>query len=107
MLEVHQQEGEVVKHVDAGEIASEFDAVEQRRLAVDETDIAQMKIAMAVPHLARDAAVARAAGASRAAPSRVVAHSGIDRRRLEDRRGERGERRLVDGEHAPIPALPP
>ena len=47
LLKIHQQEGEVVEDVSAGDLIGEFHRVEQRRLAVDEDDVAQVQIAMA------------------------------------------------------------
>ena len=52
MFEIHQQKGEIVKHVDAGQRVGEFEAVEQGRLAIEQADVAQMQIAVAAPHLA-------------------------------------------------------
>ena len=50
--QVHQQEREVVEHVDGGETGVEFDGVEQRRPAVDQDNIAEMQVAVAAPHQA-------------------------------------------------------
>ena len=47
MLQVHQQEGEIVEHVDAGDGIVELDGIEQPRPPVEEHDIAQMQIAVA------------------------------------------------------------
>ena len=52
MREIHQQEGEIIEHVDAGEGLAELDAVEERRPPVQEDDVAEMKIAVAMPDLA-------------------------------------------------------
>ena len=51
MVQVHQQESEIVKHVDAGDILGKLDAVEQQRPSVHEADVAQVQIAMAETHL--------------------------------------------------------
>jgi hypothetical protein len=51
-MQVHEQEGEIIEHVDIRDQAIEFDAVEQRRASGDEADVAQMQVAMAVAHLA-------------------------------------------------------
>ena len=56
-FEVHEQEGEVEKGVDACDRRIELDGVEGHRFALEQADIAEMEIAMAVPHRA----VARAA----------------------------------------------
>ena len=48
-LEIHEQEGEIVEHVAAGDRVGEFDGVEEDRLAVDQRDVAQVKIAVAAP----------------------------------------------------------
>lgn len=47
VLEVHEQEGDVVEHVDARHLVAELDAVEQGGPAVDETDVSEMQVAMA------------------------------------------------------------
>ncbi len=46
--EVHQQEGEIVKHVRGCQFGAEFQAVERRRLTVDQRDVGKMKIAVAM-----------------------------------------------------------
>ena len=48
--EVHQQERQIVKHVDARETVVEFDAVENDRASVDFGDVAEMQVAVAVAH---------------------------------------------------------
>src|SRR6266567_2808670 len=50
MLQVHQQEGEIIEDVDAGEFLGEFEAVEQYRLTVEQADVPQVKIAVAASH---------------------------------------------------------
>ncbi len=50
--EIHQQKGEVVEHVDGGELVVELDGVEQDRLALDLDDVAEVQIAVAVTHIA-------------------------------------------------------
>ena len=50
LLQIHQQEGEIVEHVAAGDLVGEFDRVEQGRLAVDEDDVAQMQVAVTAAH---------------------------------------------------------
>ena len=52
VLEIHQQEGEVVEDVDAGQRLGELQAVEQGRLAVEQANVAEVQIAMAMAHLA-------------------------------------------------------
>ncbi len=49
---IHQQEGEVVEHIDSGDGVVEFDGVEQHWRAVDLDDVAEMQIAVAVTHIA-------------------------------------------------------
>ena len=61
-FEIHQQKGEVVEDVDAGQLVGEFEAVEQQGLAVDEADVAQMQVAVAAAHLAGGAARFEQAG---------------------------------------------
>ena len=53
MVEVHQEESEVVEDIDAGEVFGKLDAIEQHRPSVDQTDIAQMQVAVTAPHLSR------------------------------------------------------
>ena len=50
MAEVHQQERQVVEHVDAGDVVIEFDGVEQRGTPVEQHDIAEMEIAVTDAH---------------------------------------------------------
>ena len=45
--QIHQQKGEIVKHVARGDAIVEFDGVEQHRLAIDQDDIAEMQVTMA------------------------------------------------------------
>ena len=52
MPQVHEQEGEVVEHVDRRHGVVEFQAVERRRTALEQADVAQMQVAVAVAHLA-------------------------------------------------------
>src|SRR5579863_6407809 len=54
--QVHQQEGEIIEHIDAGDRPAELDAVEERRAPLHETDVAQMQVTMAEAHLAREPA---------------------------------------------------
>ena len=44
--QVHQQESQIVEHVAGGDDVAELDGVEQNRLAVDQHDVAEMKIAV-------------------------------------------------------------
>ena len=81
-FEVHDQEGEVVEHVDAGDGLVELDAVEQRRPVVDEADIGKMQIAVAA-----------------ADPSRVAAR--IEQSRIRRQGGARGIGQLIGFAHGP------
>ena len=63
--QVHQQEGEVVKQVAGGEDRIEFESVESDRLAVENGDIAEMKVAVA----AADQALCAARGEQRTQPT--------------------------------------
>ena len=56
-VEVHQQEGEIVEHVDGGQRLAELERVEGNRNAVDEHDVAEVKIAVAAAHAAGIAAL--------------------------------------------------
>ena len=47
VLEIHQQKGKVVKQVTGGENRIEFESVECDRIAVENGDIAEMKVAVA------------------------------------------------------------
>ena len=47
--QIHQQKGEIVEHVDAGQVVVEFQAIEQNRIALEQADIAQMQVAVTVP----------------------------------------------------------
>ena len=50
MNEVHKQEGQIVKDIDAGDLLAELDAVEEQRPTMPEHDVAEMQIAVAAPH---------------------------------------------------------
>ena len=52
LAEIHEQEGEIVEHVDRGERIVELDGVEQNGLALDLDDVAQVEIAVTVAHIA-------------------------------------------------------
>jgi hypothetical protein len=55
--EIHEQEGEVVQHVDAGEIVVELDRVEESRSSVDQDDVTQVEIAVTLADESRCAAI--------------------------------------------------
>ena len=44
LLQIHQQEGEIIEHVPAGDGFGKLDRVEQGRLAVDQRDVAKMQV---------------------------------------------------------------
>src|SRR5262249_58523667 len=52
MAQIHQQEGEVIEHIDATERAVELNAVEERRPAAELADVSQMEVPVAEPDLA-------------------------------------------------------
>ena len=52
LAEIHQEEREIVEDVDGGETVVELDRIEQHGPAVDLDDVAQVKIAVAVAHIA-------------------------------------------------------
>ncbi|MDH3771423.1 MAG: hypothetical protein OET79_10630, partial [Nitrospirota bacterium] len=52
MTEIHDQEGEVVEGVDRRQRLIEFETVEQNRLTIEQDDVAEMQIAVAVAHMA-------------------------------------------------------
>ena len=56
MPEVHERKGEVVEHIGGGERVVELDGVEQDRPPPEQNDVAQVKVAMAVPNMAAGAA---------------------------------------------------
>ena len=62
--EIHQQERQVVQDVDAGDLVVELDAVEQRRPPVEQDDVAQMQVAVALADEASPRAERRAAPAA-------------------------------------------
>ena len=57
--QVHQQKGEIVEHVARGDDVAELDGVEQHRPAVDQRDIAEMKIAVDAANQPAPAALAQ------------------------------------------------
>ena len=50
LVEIHDQEGQIVERVGAGERLVELERVEQHRHTVEQHDVAEMQVAMAVPH---------------------------------------------------------
>lgn len=50
LVQVHEQEGEVVKHVARRDQRIEFHRVERNRPAIDQGDIAEMQVAVAAAH---------------------------------------------------------
>ena len=48
---VHQQKRQIVKQIDGRKLRIEFEGVEQHRRIVDQNDIAEMQIAVAVAHI--------------------------------------------------------
>ena len=50
-LQVHGHERHVAEHIDAAQRRGELDAVERRRLAVDQHRVGQMQVAMAFAHV--------------------------------------------------------
>ena len=48
--QIHEQKREVVEHIDARDVFVELHGVEQRGDAVDEADVAQVEIAVALAH---------------------------------------------------------
>ena len=53
LLQIHHHERDLADHVDPAQTWTEFDAVENHRLAFDEHDIAQMQVAMTLTHHVR------------------------------------------------------
>src|SRR5260370_15452313 len=52
MFQIDEQKRQVVENVDGGEGLVELEAIEQCRLPIEQTDIAEVQIAVAVAHLA-------------------------------------------------------
>ena len=52
MLQIHQKKREVVKNVDAGEGVVELETIEKGRLSIEQTNVAEVKIAVAMAHFA-------------------------------------------------------
>ena len=48
--QVHEQEGEVVEHVDGGDLLAELDGVEELRRPILHDDVAAMHVAVAAAH---------------------------------------------------------
>ena len=46
-IEIHQQEGQVVKHIDTSKAIVEFDRIEKHRHSVLDENVVEMEIAMA------------------------------------------------------------
>ena len=51
-MRVHEQEGKIVEHVDAGQVGVELDRVERRRPVIEQADVPKVQVAMAGAHLA-------------------------------------------------------
>ena len=83
LQKVHQQKREVVKDIAGRDNVAEFDGVKQNRLAVDQRDIAEMKVAMDAP----DKAAARALVKQR--DDALIGLAAFDPRALRSRRPER------------------
>ena len=47
--QIHQQEGQIVKHVGRGQFLAELQTIERCRLAIHHRDIGQVQVTMAVP----------------------------------------------------------
>ena len=54
--EIHQEKREVVENVGAGDLVVELDAIEERRPAIEQHDVAQVQVAVALPHESRGTA---------------------------------------------------
>ena len=48
MAQVHQDEGEIVQDIRRGDLRIEFDRIEGHRLSIDQRDIGEMQVAVAV-----------------------------------------------------------
>ena len=96
MPQIHEQESEVVQHVDSSDLVIELDAIEQPRFTIEHADVAQMQIAVAAPDLA--------CGLTTIEQRRVTRKRGTECR-VEGRRFARGKdaagskASLVDVEH--------
>ena len=102
--EIHEQKRQVVEDVGAGDLVVELDAVEERRPAVEQHDVAQVQVAVTLPHEpgARRARAARPGGRVRAAAvSRRMPTGSRTRRAL------LGESSALPSMTHAMPALPP
>lgn len=57
--EIHPCKCDVAHHVDEAQLGIEFDAIERHRLAVDQRQVGQMQIAVALPHESLGAACSK------------------------------------------------
>src|SRR5574340_1502982 len=83
--EIHEQERHVVQHVRAGDPIVEFDAVEQRRPALEQYDVAQVQVAVALPYEPRCTTLVQYASARVEFGARGVCHLAT-RRGIQDAR---------------------
>ena len=104
LAEIHQQEGEIVQHVDRGEGIVELDGVEQDRLALDLDDVAQVKIAVAVAHIASARpCLEQRRDRGKRVPARLGEPARLHRR---EEIAVGGKHRIILGEHAARAAEP-
>ena len=92
-VEIHEQEGKIVEHVDEDEAVEEFDGVERHRAAVEHTDIVEMQIAVAAAH----EAVAPAPVEARRKRLQAFARQAIEPGELFRCKGRAGQRREQAG----------
>src|SRR5215471_3241562 len=51
--EIHEEECEVIQHINAGDLVIKFDCIEERRAAINQDNIAQMHIAVTLTYETR------------------------------------------------------
>ena len=51
--EIHEEECEVIQHINAGDLVIKFDCIEERRAAIDQDNIAQMHVAVTLTYETR------------------------------------------------------
>ncbi len=93
---IHQKKSEIVEDIDRCDRVTEFDTVEQARLAVQQADVAQVQIAMATAYFSSGfPAVEEGRVANERRAQRAI--ECVDFRCIEDAAGEESD--FVDGEN--------
>ena len=93
LLQIHQKKGQIVENVAARNLVGKLDRVEQRRLAVEENDVAQVQIAVTAANETGLAALEQDWAHVRECEPRIVGK--LARRRRIEEIGPLGESRAV------------